>query len=63
MVKLPFMMNTIATNNNIESSLTTIQLIHNQENKIYFKVKEKGESNILLTIDDQKIATIPLIIE
>lgn len=59
---LPFIFNSISQNTSLEWSIETLQLIHNQENNINFKAKEKGTSTILLTIDDQKIATIPIII-
>lgn len=60
---LPFVFNSISQNTILEWSLETLQLIHNQENTITFKAKEKGSSTILLTIDDQKIATILLTIQ
>lgn len=60
---LPFMLNSISQNNVLEASLKTIQLLHSQWNIINFKAKEKGSSTILLTIDNQKIITIPMVIE
>lgn len=55
---LPFILNSISQNKNLEWTLETLQLIHNNENIIFFKAKEIWTSTILLTIDDEKIWTI-----
>lgn len=60
---LPFILNSISQNDTLETSLKTIQLLHSEWNIITFKAKQKGLSTILLTIDNQKIMTIPIIVE
>lgn len=60
---LPFVFNSISQNDNIENSLTTIQLIHNQNNNSIFTAKKIWVSTIIITIDDEKITTIPIVIE
>ena len=57
---LPFMINIITQNNIIESNISTLQLSNNNWNTIKIMSKEKWSSNIILTIDNEKIATIPV---
>lgn len=60
---LPFILNSITQNSILESSLKTTQFIHDKENYITFTAKEKWSNSIIVTIDDQKILTIPITIE
>lgn len=59
---LPFVLNIIPQNILLESSLKTMQFIHEKENIITFKSKEKWETSFVITIDDHKIITIPVFI-
>ncbi len=59
---LPFIFNIISNNQSLQGNISTIQFINNGEQTITFTAKEKGESSIILTIDDQKVATLPIII-
>ncbi len=55
---LPFAINIITSNSNLKASLNTIQLIQQQENTVKINAQEKGESSIVLSINNQKIKTI-----
>jgi len=59
---LPFVFGIITQNNILDWWSKTIQLIHWEENNINFKAIEKWTSSILVTIDDEKIISIPIIV-
>ena len=57
---LPFVLNIITSNNNLSSNTSRIQLLPNNDMEISIKVNYAGSSTIILSIDDQKIAKIPV---
>lgn len=57
---LPFMFNIVTNNNILDNNISTLQLMKGASENIYFNAKEKGDSSIILTIDDEKIATLPI---
>lgn len=59
---LPFVLNNITSNNIIDWNISTIQLINNWEISTNFVAKQKGNSSITFTIDDQKVSSIPIYI-
>ena len=59
---LPFVLNIITSNNNLSSNTSRIQLLPNGDMEVTIKANYEGNSTIILSIDDQKIAKIPVTI-
>jgi hypothetical protein len=57
---LPFWLDIFSQNGKLEGNISTLQLMSKWKNSIYFTAKEVWSSNIIITIDNQKIAVIPI---